>query len=54
DSEAGCQAAMAGNKHVLGKGEKINLPSAEYVIPDLTVFDQVRSIWHLSEAVSRI
>ncbi len=54
DSEAGCQAALAGNMHVLGIGENINLPSAEYVIPDLTVFDQVRSFWHLSEAVSRI
>lgn len=38
DSEAGCQAALAGNMHVLGIGENINLPSAEYVIPDLTVF----------------
>lgn len=37
DSEAGCQAALAGNMHVLGIGENINLPSAEYVIPDLTV-----------------
>lgn len=54
DSEAGCQAALAGNMHVLGIGENINLPSAEYVIPDLTVFDQVRSFWHLSEAVSRV
>ncbi|HFJ5669627.1 TPA: beta-phosphoglucomutase, partial [Enterococcus faecium] len=45
---------LAGNMHVLGIGENINLPSAEYVIPDLTVFDQVRSFWHLSEAVSRI
>ena len=48
------KAALAGNMHVLGIGENINLPSAEYVIPDLTVFDQARSFWHLSEAVSRI